>query len=109
MSGRGQTNFYDRAAGFGVARGNFSAMLLDDSVANAQAQASALAHALGGIKRFEDSMWLFQPGAGILKLDDYFFLCRLHQNLQAALGGVWLFVVHHRVQRIVDNIEKDLL
>src|SRR5262249_44393373 len=71
MSAARQAHLNHRPAGLAIPRGNISAMLLDDAVADAQAQARALAHALGGVERIENAVGLLDAGTGILELGDH--------------------------------------
>ena len=65
---RQQTDFDRRSALFPVARHDFSAMFLDDSVADAQSQASSLAHRLRGVERIENAARVLDPGTAVVEL-----------------------------------------
>src|SRR2546430_10830702 len=49
---------------------NFSAMLLNDTEANAEAQARALANRLRGIERIENPMGVLEAGTTVGEQDD---------------------------------------
>ncbi len=63
----GNRTVIDRSTILLVAGGNISAMLFDDAVADAQSQAGAFAHALGGVEGIENTVRLFDAGTGVLK------------------------------------------
>ena len=59
---RGQADFNEGAAVRSVVRGDISAMLLDDAIANAQSEPGAFAHAFGGIEGIKDALGVFDSG-----------------------------------------------
>src|SRR5271163_174906 len=83
---------------------DLSAMLLDDAVANAQAEAGAFAHALSGVEGLEDAVWFLDAGPGIVEFGVDVSVFDIDTNLQrAALAGF-----EHGVHGVVDDVEKDL-
>ena len=79
-----ETDFDGRSASFEVARGNVSSVFLDDSVADAEPKARALAYALGGVERIEDAVRLLDAGAGILEFRDDSSLFGVNPDLQSS-------------------------
>jgi hypothetical protein len=50
-----------------ITAGNLAMMLLDDSIARAQAETSALPYGLGCVERLKYPLWFLQTGTGIRK------------------------------------------
>src|SRR5215467_2282718 len=57
------------AALFAVSTADFSAMLLNDSVAHAQSQPGALSHRAGSVKGIENPAWVLHSWPVVGKLD----------------------------------------
>ena len=63
--------YSERRSGRGgiVLAKDFSAVLADDAVTNAQAEASAFAHRLSGKERVKDLLDIVDPGAVVFEID----------------------------------------
>ena len=88
-----------------VARHDFSAMFLDDPVADAQPQAGALAHRLGGIEGIENSAGVLDSRTAVIELHAHVsvFLEATHFQHPAAAR------LHHGIEGVVGNVQEDLL
>src|SRR5579863_2121398 len=76
---------------------NLPAMLLNNAVANTQAEACAFADGLGGVERVKDTIGLAQARTGIGKIEDHASALRTHANKKRATTDRF-----HSVHRIVD-------
>ena len=63
-------------------------MFLDDAVADAEPEASAFAHALGGIEGIEDAIRFLDAGPGVLKFGDDSSLLGVNPDFQSADRGL---------------------
>src|SRR5260370_9231944 len=66
---RGQFHAEDGSAFLPVVRKNFSAVLLNDAEADAEAQARALANRLRRIEGIENTLWVFEAGTAVGEQD----------------------------------------
>src|SRR5205814_5718788 len=82
---RWQLYLYNCAARLGVARRDFATVLLHNSIADAQAQAGALAHTLRRIERLENPAWFLDAGARILEFHMHPVDLGKHSHLEAPL------------------------
>ena len=104
--GRDRDGYFEgnaRAVGTAAGQRDFPAAFLRDAVANAQAQACALADGLGGVKRIERSIQICEAGPRILELDD-----DAPAVARGADANLALFAFFHRVDRIVQNVQQHL-
>ena len=69
FAGRGQFDDENRSTVFPVVTADFSAVLLNDSVAHAQPQTNALTHGASRVKGIEDLGGVLHSWTGIRKLD----------------------------------------
>src|SRR5713101_10014533 len=86
-----------------VETGDLPAVLLDQSVANAQTEPGALAHRLGGVKRIEHQLRLLYAGARIAELDHYIRALAHRANGQHAAAHFF-----HRIHGVADDVEENL-
>src|ERR1700691_4398395 len=80
-----------------------SAVFLHDAVADAEAEAGALADGLGGEERIEDLLGGFDAGSAIGKLDDQLAVVVRGANHQRAAADFF-----QRVHGIADQVEENL-
>ena len=84
---------------------NFAAVLLHDSVADAEAKARSLAHRLRGVEGIENRLRILHAGPLSVNSTRSWFPIASGANPDFARTG--LFV--HRVHRVVQNVQEDLL
>src|ERR1700683_3532192 len=84
---------------------DFGAMLTNDAVADAQAQAGALADFLGGEKRIEDSLGMRDARAVVAKCDFDLSVAVRRGNLYFPRAPHFL----NGIVRVVQNVQKHLL
>src|SRR5437016_4791206 len=82
---------------------NFSAMLLNDTEANAEAQARALANRLRGIERIENAMGIFEAGTTVGEQNDHVAAVADRLDRQNTARGCL-----HSFQGVADNVEENL-
>src|SRR5262244_2623585 len=92
-------------AGRMIVGGNLAAMLLDDAVADAKPQPSALAHALGSVERVKSALGVEEAGTGIVELGDHASVLRAQPDMQVATASA----VKHGIGGVVDHVEIHLL
>src|SRR5258708_14969360 len=78
-------------------------MLLNDAVANAEAQTRALADRFGGIERIENALRILKAGTGVgEKDDDVAAIADCLDGEDTAFGGF------HGLQGVADDVEENL-
>src|SRR6185312_1818918 len=87
-----------------VVGGDFSAMLLDDSIRNAQPQTGSFARIFGGEEWIENSVRIWEAGAVVAEADSHaiFMLMSLYRDPSS-------FDSVQCVERIVEKVQKNLL
>src|SRR4029077_11892182 len=80
-------------------------MLFDNAVTNTQPQASALSHALRGVKGIENAVRFLDARARVLKLGNNVSVVRVDPDLERSAAAQ----LQHRVDTIVDDVQKHLL
>src|SRR5208282_530162 len=100
-----QPHFNHRTAFGGVMRRNITAVLLHNSVADAEAKPGALANILGGIKRIENSLGVLDSGPVIGKLRGHKAVVARNANPQLPRATRF----QNGVYCVVDDVQKDLL
>src|SRR5579859_5560158 len=93
----------NRSALLPVVAKNFPIVFLNNSKTDAQPQACAFADRLGGVKRIENAMRLFNARASIGKQDDHVAAIAHRFDGQHAA-----FMRFHGINGIADEIEKHL-
>src|SRR5467141_3364009 len=82
---------------------NFSAMLLNDTKANAEAQAGALANRLRRIERIENAMGVLEAGTTVGEQDDNVAAVADRFDGHHTARGCF-----HGFQGVADNVEENL-
>src|SRR6266550_8176577 len=82
---------------------NFSAMLLNDTEANAEAQACAFANRLRRIERIENAMGVLEAGTTVGEQDDNVAAVADRFDRQNTARGCL-----HGFQGVADNVEENL-
>ena len=80
-------------------------MLLNNSVANAQSQACALAHRLGRVERVKGAVQIGESGPRV-----FHFQVGAVSSLQCAYSDLaWLGFALHRIDGVVEQVQQNLL
>ena len=80
-------------------------MFLDDSVADTQPEAGSLAHRLGGVEGIENPAWILDSRTAVVEFHAHERILLEHAHFQHATAAA----LHHRIKRVVDHIQEDLL
>ena len=100
----GRKNHAESAAAFGAIEAeNLAAVFLNDSVADAEAEAGALADRLGCVEGVEDAFGFAKAGARVRKIEDDAAAFSAHADGERTSADGF-----HGVDGIVDQIEEDL-
>src|SRR5713226_1264387 len=100
---RGQLNTEDGSTFLPVVGENFSAVLLNDAEANAEAQARALANRFRRIEWIENALRVLETGTGVGEQNDHVGAVADRLNGQdTAVGGF------HGFQGVADDVEENL-
>src|SRR5579859_912955 len=99
----GQAQDEERASFGLIATGDLAAMILDDSIDDAETQAGALSHGLGGIEGVENTLRIAYPRTGVGELNDQFVPASHGGNLQGTAAG---FI--ESVNRVLNDLDKNL-
>ena len=78
-------------------------MLLNDAEADAEAQARAFAHRLGGIERIENAIRVLEAGTTVGEQDDNVTTVADRLDCQNTARGCF-----HGLERVADNVEENL-
>src|SRR5208282_5695126 len=101
----GQYDFENSAAVLPVLCADLSAMLLNNSVTDAEAEPRAFAYALGGVERLKNAVRFLDSGTGVVKFGVDISVLGVDTHLQrSSLSGF-----QHSVYSVVDDVEKHLL
>src|ERR1700688_1681337 len=93
----------NRTAFLPVVTKNFSAVLLNDTEANTEAQACALANRLRGIERIENAMRVLEAGTTVGEQDDHVAAVADRFDRQNTARGCF-----HGFQGVADNVKENL-
>src|SRR5262249_54121846 len=88
-----------------ISHPNRSAMLRNDSITDAQAQAGSFSHGFCRVEGIENSRWIFDREAAVREFDDQVLTFHPRSNPKIAFLGTLQDSVH----RVVYHVEKHLL
>ena len=102
---QGQFHRYPGAVGIQVFQLDLAIVFADDSITDAETEAGALAHGLGGVEGIQGPVYVGESRTTVLQFDD----CPISAREGAQGNPLGLRFRFHRIDGVVYEIQQDLL